>query len=261
MAVEKLKLQCTKAITMISVVIVDDESLARETLKSMLAEMAPDIEVMAEGDGVATGVDAIQTNQPDAIFLDVQMDDGTGFDLLDHFPKPDFGVVFTTGYDKFALAAFENNALHYLIKPLHPHKLLEACNRLREKARQDQLAKRLDGAKEDIRENQLKNITLRSNEEINFLKLDDIIRLEASDNCTFFYPVNRKRIFITKTLREYEKMLPDHQFFRTHQSHILNRKHVLKVSKEDGWQVLMSDESLVPISRRKTADFLDWMEQ
>lgn len=246
---------------MISVVIIDDESLARETLKSMLAEIAPDIKIAAEGDGVASGLSAIQTHQPDAVFLDVQMDDGTGFDLLDHFPDPEFGVIFTTGYDKFALAAFENNALHYLIKPLHPHKLQGACDRLRQKARQDQLAQRLDGAKEDIRENELKNITLRSNEEINFLKLDDIIRLESSDNCTFFYPVNRKRIFITKTMREYEKLFPTHQFFRTHQSHIINRKHVLKVTKEDGWQVLMSDDSLVPISRRKSADFLDWMEQ
>lgn len=245
---------------MISVVIIDDESLARETLKSMLAEMAPDIQIVAEGDGVENGVFAIQTHQPDAIFLDVQMDDGTGFDLLDHFPHPEFGVVFTTGYDKFALAAFENNALHYLIKPLHPHKLLEACNRLREKARQEQLTQRLNGAKEDIRENQLKNITLRSSEEINFLKLDDIIRLESSDNCTFFYPVNRKRIFITKTMREYEKLFPGNQFFRVHQSHMINRKHVLKVTREDGWQVLMSDDSLVPISRRKNTEFLEWME-
>lgn len=245
---------------MISVVIIDDESLARETLKSMLAEMAPDIQIVAEGDGVANGVRAIQNHQPDAIFLDVQMDDGTGFDLLDHFPEPAFGVVFTTGYDKFALAAFENNALHYLIKPLHPQKLLEACNRLREKNRQEQLTQRLNGAKEDMRENQLKNITLRSSEEINFLKLDDIIRLESSDNCTFFYPVNRKRIFITKTMREYEKLFPANQFFRVHQSHMINRKHVLKVIREDGWQVLMSDDSLVPISRRKNAEFLEWME-
>ena len=245
---------------MISVVIVDDEALARETLKSMLSELCPDIRIMGEAEGVAAGIREIREKQPDALFLDVQMKDGTGFDLLEQFPSPKFSVIFTTGYDKFALSAFENNALHYLLKPLHPDKLREACHRLRAKNQQEKLSQRLNGAKEDMRGNQLKNITLRSSNEIHFLKLQKIVRLESLDNCTFFYPADRKRIFVTKTIREYEKMLPKGQFFRTHQSHMINRNHVVKVVKEDGWQVLMSDEQLVPISRRRSTDFLDWMD-
>ncbi len=246
---------------MISVVIVDDEALARATLKSMLSELCPDIRVIGEANGVTTGIREVLGKKPDALFLDVQMEDGTGFDLLDQFSAPEFSVIFTTGFDRFAVSAFENNALHYLLKPLHPNKLQEACNRLREKNQQEKLSQRLNGAREDIRGNELKNITLRSSNEIHFLKLQQIIRLESLDNCTFFYPVDRKRIFITKTIREYEKMLPNNQFFRTHQSHVINRNHVLKVVKEDGWQVLMSDGHSVPISRRRNADFLEWMDE
>lgn len=246
---------------MVSVVIVDDETLSRKTLRSMLGELCPEIEIVGEADGVISGARVIREKRPDAVMLDIRMGDGTGFDLLDHFPDPDFGVVFTTGYNEFALAAFENNALHYLLKPLHPDKLKEACQRLLEKARQDQIARRLDGAREDMREQKLKNLTLKNNEEIHLLKIDDIIRLESSDNCTFFYPAGRKRIFITRTLREYEKILPPNQFFRTHQSHLINRKHVVKVTREDGWQALLSDGFLAPISRRRSGDFLEWMEQ
>lgn len=246
---------------MISVIIIDDEALARNAMKNMVTKLCPDINIVGEADGISSGIKAIKTLKPDAIFLDIMMNDGTGFDLLDQFSAPEFGIIFTTGHDQFTLAAFENNALHYLLKPIHPDKLVEACERLKRKVKQDKLALRLKGLKEDVQKQQHQNLTLKNNNEINFLRLDDIIRLEAFDNITFFHPINRERITETKSLKQFEKILPTKQFFRIHQSHIINKSFVDKVDKADGWQVLMRNGNWVPIARRKQQEFLKWMKR
>jgi len=246
---------------MISAVLIDDEAASRGTLEAMLRAFCPDIRVVSQADGVQAGRQAIEAHRPQAVFLDVRMQDGTGFNLLEAFPEPDFAVIFTTGYDEFAFAAFENNALHYLLKPIHPDKLQEACARLREKTIQDHLSRRLQNLQEDVQGRKLTNFTIRTGEEILFVKLADIVRLESDNNCTFFFLADGKRKMVTKTLKEFERALPDDQFFRTHQSHIVNRDHVLQVNKHDGWQVQLTDAVQVPIARRKTQEFLDWMEK
>lgn len=246
---------------MISVVLIDDESSSRATLQGMLQSFCPDIRIAGEAEGVAAGIQAIETHRPDAVFLDIRMQDGTGFDLLQAFPEPDFGIIFTTGYDEFAFAAFENNALHYLLKPIHPDKLQEACDRLREKNLKNLLSRQLENLKEDVQKQKLTNFTLRTGEEILFVKLADIIRLESDNNCTFFFLADGKRRMMTRTIKEFERALPGEQFFRTHQSHIVNREHVLQINKKDGWQVQVTGEVQVPIARRKTQEFLDWMER
>lgn len=245
---------------MISAVIVDDEALARETLKGMIKELCPDIQVIGEAEGVRSGARVIQELQPEAIFLDIRMNDGSGFDLLKEFPDPAFGIVFTTAYDQFALTAFHNQAMHFLVKPINPDQLVEAARRLKEKSSRDLLAARLSMLMDNLGGREIEQIALRTSEEITLVKLEDIIRLEASNNSTFFHLNNNSRIMVTRTLKKYEEQLPAHQFFRTHQSHMVNRAYVSKIKKENGGLVVMKDLFEVPIARRRYQEFIRWME-
>jgi len=245
---------------MILVIIIDDETLARQTLKGMLKKLCPDIKVIGQAGGVIDGVEAVKRLKPDAIFLDIMMNDGTGFDLLDQFPDPRFEIIFTTSHDQFTLTAFENNALHYLLKPIHPDKLIIASERLTKKIKQYKLTSRLEGLREDLKEKRLKNLTLKNCTEVNFIKLEHIIRLEAFDNITFFYTTGKSRITETKSLKQFERLLPENLFFRVHQSHVVSKIYIEKISKLDGWQVVMKNGTLVPIARRKQNAFLTWME-
>ena len=242
---------------MLSIAIIDDEKNARDTLRILLTELCPDVRILGEADGVAKGVELIKEMKPDAIFLDIKMNDGTGFDLLDHFPEPNFSIVFTTAYDEYALEAIKRNALDYLVKAINPDELLAAVAKLKEK--EQGINQRLLSLMQSINNKEEEKIALSSSEGWSFWKLSEILRLESSSNMTTFYNVTGTKIMVSRTLKEFENTLPKDQFFRTHNSHIVNRKYVTQILREDGGYALLKDNTKVPISRRRLGDFLEWM--
>jgi two-component system LytT family response regulator len=239
---------------MMTTVIIDDEEGARKTLTNFLNDYCPTISILAEADGVKAGVEAIAKHNPDFILLDIKMRDGTGFDLLRSIDSAT-KVILTTAYDEFAIKAFRFNAIDYLLKPINPEELIEAVNKL---DTSDSLSEEhISSLMNSLGQQEVEKIVLPSLEEYHFVPVKDIVRCEASANYTHFYLINKKRITVANTLKEYEELLPATNFFRTHQSHLVNLNHLKRFVKTDGGYLVMTDDAEVPLSRRKKTQFYD----
>lgn len=238
------------------VAIIDDESLARENLKNLIREYCPNIEVIGEAEGVESGCQLIQNLQPDAVFLDVAMQDGTGFDLLDRFTEYSFQVIFQTAFDEFAVKAFKYSAVDYLLKPVGVGELVKAVNKISNKRNQAEIAQQLASLIHLNKKKTFEKIVLNSNEGMHFVEIADIVRLQSDVNYTTFYLDSGERITVTKTIKSFEELLPENHFFRPHQSFIVGLQYVKKVLREDGGYALMKDGAKIPISRRKKDRFI-----
>jgi two-component system LytT family response regulator len=241
---------------MIRVCIVDDEAATRSLLKHFFRDFFPDVELVGEADCVSRGIELLETKSPDLLFLDIQMPDGSGFDLLHHFEQPNFKLIFITAYDQFALKAFQYNAIDYLLKPLEPRALRDAVNKVLQRSNLP-LQPRIKGLREVMENRQADRIALSSAEGYAFYELAEIVRLESSGNYTTFHIQDGHRTTVAKTIKEYEALLPAEHFYRVHQSHIVSLRHVKKVLKEDNGVAVMADGSKVPISRRKKETFIE----
>lgn len=242
----------------LKVIIVDDESAARETLVSLLEAFFPETELLAEADSADKALALFKVHQPDLVFLDIEMPKLSGIGLLKLLPKRNFEVVFTTAYQEYALKAIKLSALDYLLKPLGVEELGEVIRKAREKKSKTLLQERLE-----ILQHRLGNgesgggrIALPSMEGFEVIDLQNILRCEGENNYTRFYTSESKSMLIARTLAEYEKILPYPEFVRIHQSHLINLKHVVRYMKGRGGNVEMTDGSIVPVSREKKKDFL-----
>ncbi len=242
------------------IAIIDDEPDARQALRTMLTMLCPDVEICGEAHSVEHAYALIRQTQPQGILLDISMEDGTGFDLLDKFSKPGFQVVFTTAHDEFALKAFRYHALDYLLKPIDPAALAQAMDRI-EMTAPDDFPTRISSLLESVRSRQLTKITLSSQEGMIFLQLDQIVHLESEGSYTTFYLMNRERHLIVRPMKDFETLLPADTFFRLHQSHIVNLNFVSKILREDGGYALLADGFKVPIARRRKDEFLDALQR
>jgi two-component system LytT family response regulator len=232
-------------------VIIDDESKAREAIREMTTIYCDDIEVIGEAHDVLSGIQLIKTQQPDLVFLDIKMPDGTGFDLLNRIEKKDFSLIFLTAFDEYAVKAFKFSAIDYLLKPLDPDELIQAVERVKEFRNLDKenlsvLLQNLKSIKKD-----LKKLVLKTAESIFLVNVSDIIRCESTGNYTKFFLVNQKPVLVSHTLKDYDDILSEYNFFRVHQSHLVNLDHIIRLDKADGGTLIMSDNQSVPVSTRK----------
>lgn len=245
----------------IRIAIVDDESASRDVIRGLLKEQYPDAMIVGEADGVTAGMQLLENSRPDLIFLDVQMEDGTGFDLLDRFSIWNFNVIFTTAHDEFAVRAFRYNAIDYLLKPIVPEELVEAVNKARvhtdHQLRQQQIGHLLDTATK----RSFDRITLMTSTGPVFAQTQDILRLETYGNYSFVFFSNGERHLVSRNLKEFEEMLPEPKFFRVHQSHIVNTSCIKKFVKDDSGHAIMTDGSKIPVARRRKEDFLSLLRK
>ena len=243
---------------MIKAVIVEDEKKSRETLRGLLRLYCPDITLVEEADGVASGLEAIRKHKPDVVFLDIQMPDGTGFKMLELLGNVDFEVIFTTAYDQFAIKAIKYSALDYLLKPIFPDDLVQAVKKL-EQRKGTKRKENIDALLHNIRkpEEDEPKIVLSTSEKLHVVKVNDIIRCESDNYYTIFYLGSGKKVMVSKTLKENEEMLSDFNFIRPHKSHLVNLQHINSFIKADGGYILMSDGSQVPVSRRKREKIIE----
>lgn len=235
-------------------IIIDDEEDARNMLQLMLKKYSS-IEIIGEAASVDEGVELIKASHPMLVFLDIELTDGTGFDLLNRFPGANFQVVFITAYDEFAIKAFKYNAIDYLLKPINPLELEKVIYKSK-KGIQSNWVKQVDALLSTVKENKIEKILLGTSEGVNVVKLSDIIHIEAEGSYCNIFLINKERLVVSKNMKELESLLDSKTFFRTHQSHIVNLDYVKKVLKDDGGLILLQDNSKVPISRRKKEDFL-----
>ena len=240
-------------------VIIDDEQDARENLRQLLGHYCPSFEVIGEAESVATGVVLLHRQVPHVVFLDIQMQDGTGFELLQAINEPSFRVVFVTAFDQHAIRAFEFNAVDYLLKPIDPARLQKAVERVSSVHTSEGYFQRISMLVNNLSGQSPDRIILQTQEGQHYIRLDDIIRLEADKNYTTFHSRNRKSVVVSETMKRYEDVLPSSQFFRTHQSHIVQRDAIKSFIKESGGYIEMTDGTQVPLSRRRKEAFFAWM--
>lgn len=236
---------------MIKAVIIDDLREARENLKKDLADYCPEIEIIGEADSVVSGSKLLKSTSANLVFLDIQLGDGSGFDILEIIGEVNFNVIFTTASDAYALKAFKFSAIDYLLKPIDPDDLTAAVNKLKQskKTAAASLDLLLEHSKQAYKP--MKRLALNTLDKIHVVNISDILRCEADVNYTTFHFTDKSKLLVTKTLKEFEEMLQDHQFLRVHQSHLVNTNCIREFVKGDGGYLLMNDGSSVPVSTRK----------
>lgn len=237
----------------IKAVVIDDEKNSRQVLIDMLIKYCPEIIVLGEAAGCSEGVELIKEVTPELVFLDIQMPDGSGFNLLEEFEKPSFDVVFVTAFDQYAIKAIKFSALDYLLKPLNPHDLIKATDRFKEKSFAGDINRRLEVLMHNMSSGTPKprKIILSTSEGYHVVNPDDIIRCQSDSYYTNFYFVDGKRIIVSKTLKEFDEMLSEFGFVRSHKSHLLNLKYIKSYLRADGGYIIMTDGTEIPVSRRK----------
>lgn len=239
---------------MIRAVIIDDIPEARKVLQADLENYCVNIQVVGEAEGVVSGAKIINELKPDLVFLDIQMQDGTGFDLLEILPDPNFKLIFTTASDEYAVKAFKFSAVDYLLKPIDPDELMDAVSKVEQ---QDQPTDRIGLLRENF--NQPKRIALNTLDKIHIVEVGEILRCESNVNYTQFYFTDGSKLLVTKTLKEFDKLLSDHYFIRVHQSHLINARFIKEFTKSDGY-IFMKDGTKVPVSTRKKQVLMEMIQ-
>jgi two-component system LytT family response regulator len=232
-------------------VIVDDEKLSRENLKSLIGEYCQNIEVIGEANSVKTANSKILELEPDVLFLDINMPRQSGFDLLQSLPDKDFMVVFVTAHNEYGIQAVKVNAVDYLLKPIDINELKSAEKKLlqrRNLKEEPHLHNNYEG---------YKKIIVNHSQGFSIIDIENIVRLEASRNYTKIYLNDETEITSSKNLKEFEDILNNKTFCRIHKSHLINLKYLKEYSNLDGGTAIMSDNSRIVISRRRFQEFLD----
>ena len=232
-----------------NVVIIDDEKNGRDLLSSLLKIHGEDVVVVATAASALEGIKVIQKHNPDLVFLDIQMPHGTGFDLLEAFPSRDFEVIFTTAHQEYAIKAIKEDARDYLVKPIDPDDLEAALARARD----------LRSEKEHVSTANRIGIPVAGG--IKYTDPKDIIRLEGDGSYTHIYLLNGEKLLVSKNLKELERLVSAANFFRSHNSHLINCNHVAEYNKTDGGYIVMCDGSTSPLYRRRKDEFLVRMSE
>lgn len=247
---------------MIRVIVIDDENHARDSLIKILNRHCPEVLVVGQANGVQSGLDAIRELMPELVLLDIQMKDGTGFDLLAALPSIDFKVIFVTAFDKYALQAFKFSAVDYLMKPVNPSQLVEAVERAKimilEHFR----------IQTHVLEENLKNISktnkkiiIKTTENIHLLEIRNIICCDSDSCYTTIHTSDGDKIMVSKTLKDYEELLADCGFYRVHKSNLINLLHIKRFERQDGGYIILTNNLRIPVSSRKRDHLLELIEK
>jgi len=239
--------------------IIDDEFQSRNLLSKLLADL-PDVKLIGQASSVEEAFISINDLSPNLIFLDVMLNEATGFDLLKKFEAINFEIIFTTAHNEYALNAFRFNAIDYLLKPIDPDELEAAINKTRSKlqAKQFTSPEHLENLYQSIHNPNAphKKIAIPTSDGFILQPIEEIIYCQAVGNYTQFHLTNKKKMLSSYTLKQYDDLLSEFNFFRAHKSYLINLDHVQQYKKGEGGTVLMSDGMEVEISRRNKESFV-----
>jgi len=247
---------------MLRAVAIDDIESIRKNNISIIKSSCPNISIVGEADSVASGISLIKQLTPDIVFLDVEMTDGTGFDLLQKLKPIAFKVIFITGFEDFAIRAFRFSAIDYLLKPLDANELVEAVKKAEESLSKEVFDIKLSNLFANLdRPKDLQKLVLKTADRIYSVNIQDIVSCESDKNYTTFYFVNAPALIVSTNLKEYEILLSPYNFFRTHKSHLINMAYFDHFIKTDGGNtIVMKNKNTVPLSVRKKEEFLVLLE-
>lgn len=242
---------------MFKAIIIDDEPRARKVLSTLLAENCPEVEILGTAGDVPEGVKSINKLQPDVVFLDIEMPGYSGFELLDFFQEVTFQIIFTTAYSEYALQAFEVSAIDYLLKPIQIDKLISAVEKAKQQISYSQTAEKLEALKSNLSaEGQIKKIALPVANGLLFVETLDIIYLKAEGSYTQIHLVNGPKLLVSKKLKEFEQLLQNPSFFKSHRSFLINLDHVQQYVRQDGGYIVMKNQDVVSIAKDRRDSLL-----
>ena len=235
------------------VLVIDNEESIRKALVNKLIRFNTIVTSIHEANGVTSGKLAIKEHQPEIVFLDVEMDDGTGFDLLNQLSEISFQLIFVTAHDKYAITAFRMNALDFLLKPIDIDDLEEALNRAKRNQGNHQIQEQLEHLKQSLTDLNPKNqrVVLKDTKSIYFVKVTDIIHCESEGSYTTVYLEDSPKLTICRSLKEFQLMLEPLGFIRPHNSHLVNKGKISRIDKVDGGWIVLDNAAKVPVSQRK----------
>ncbi|MEN9459794.1 MAG: response regulator [Bacteroidota bacterium] len=238
----------------IRTVLVDDERNGREILLALLEKFCVNVEVVGTADSAEPAIALIKELKPHLVFLDINMPGLSGFEMLEKLAPIDFEVIFVTAHDAYALKAFKFSAIDYVLKPIDLDDLQKAVEKVEGKliGKQEPGQGKYKELFNNIRniQNPFDKLGLATRDGLIFVKISEIVRLESDVNYTWFFLVNGEKILASKTLKEFEEMLEEYNFYRVHKSHLINLAHLQRYIKGEGGSVVMSDGSEVDVSRR-----------
>jgi two-component system, LytTR family, response regulator len=242
---------------MINALIIDDEEDGREVLKLAIDKYCPEISVIQLCDTPEQGLEAIKINKPDLVFLDVQMPNMSGFDLLQRASPVDFEVIFVTAHDQYAIKAIKFSALDYLLKPVDVTELLNSVQKVKERLQVNN-AHRYQSVLHNVqyKKKNIEKLAIPTAEGIDFFETDDLIFCKADGSYTELFLTNKTSKIVCKNLKDFEGLLMESGFCRVHHAALINMQHIQKYVKGEGGHVIMTDGHIVNISRRKKEEFL-----
>ncbi len=247
---------------MLRAVIIDDIDSIRIKNTELIRQYCPNVAIMAEAVDVKSGVEIIKKFLPDLVFLDVEMPDGTGFDLLQQLKPINFKVIFITGFQDFAIKAFRFSAIDYLLKPVDPADLIEAVKKAEEILNKDVLELKFGTLFTNMeRAKNLQKLVLKTSEKLYSVNVQDIVHCESEKNYTTFYFIDSLRLVVSTTLKEYETLLSPFGFFRAHQSHLINMLYFDHFIKANGGSIVMKNKATIPLASRKKEEFMALLDK
>lgn len=248
---------------MIRCVLIDDERNALEMMEWLLKTYCPEVEIAAMCDSSELGIEAIEKHRPDIVFLDIEMPNMNGFDMLEKFDKLFFDVVFCTAYDQFAIKAFKYSALNYLLKPVDPDELKATIRRIEERRSvpsREQFELLLQTMQQNNRSTP-QRIALTAGDGLIFVPTADIIYCEAESNYTNVVLTGGKKILVSKVLKDIDEVLSGPDFYRVHSSFLININHIKKLVRGEGGYIIMDNDAMVSISRSRKQEFMEKFEK
>jgi two-component system LytT family response regulator len=243
---------------MLKSIIVDDELKSRESLKKMLLTFCQDVEVLATCQNVAEGLEAISIHKPDVVFLDIQMQGETGFDLITQLKSVDFEIIFTTAHAEYAIKAIKFSAIDYLLKPIDVTELQNAVTKVQGRQNKnivERMQQLLQNMKSPTPDNY--KLALPTAEGLTFIKINEVLYLKASGNYTEIFMRDGQKYLVSRHLKEYDDLLAEQSFFRIHHSTLININFIKNYVRGEGGYVIMTDSSSLDVSRRKKEAFLE----
>jgi len=246
---------------MLTAIIVEDLMDAMQLLKSDIETNHPEIKVIDTAKSVVEAAKSLRNHEPDILFLDIILGDGTGFDVLEIFPELKSKIIFVTASDEYAIKAFKFAAIDYVLKPYAQDELSNAIERAKEQIQPNK--ERLDILKQTLISPDKKpdKISLHTLDKISIVNLDNIIRCESDSNNTMFHLQEGKKVFVTKTLKYFADLLKPYGFLRVHQSHLVNLQCISAFIKTDGGYLMLKNGKSIPVSVRKKSEVIEVLDQ
>lgn len=242
--------------------ITDNEPNLRTALRVLLQAFCPEITAIEEAEGVQSGLHKIKNFQPDIVLLDVEMDDGSGFDLMKQVPHPAFQLIFVTAHNRYAIEAFQFSAIDYLLKPVDPDALQKSIQKAIRNIQSKDLSRQIEFLLHQLSDkpDHERKIVLKDIDNIYFVKVSDILYCMAEGTYTKFFLQSRPPVMVSKNLKEYENMLEPLGFLRTHHSYLVNPTKIIRFDKADGGSLILEDNLKVPLAQRKKEWVLNLLE-